>query len=77
MKNTRRYAWIVKVGEKGQFVLPKEAREAFNITPGQSVLLLGDTKRGLALVCGEKAEKLQDRLFGAAFAEEGDDEECD
>ena len=29
-----KYAWTVKVGEKGQFVIPKEARDVFNINPG-------------------------------------------
>ena len=44
-----KYAWAVKVGEKGQFVIPKEAREAFNINPGDTLILLGDDKRGLAI----------------------------
>jgi len=43
------YAWTVKVGEKGQFVLPKEARELFGIHPGDTLILLGDEKQGLAL----------------------------
>ena len=41
--------WIVKVGEKGQIVIPKEAREMFEINPGDSLVLLGDTKQGLAI----------------------------
>ncbi len=41
---------VCKVGEKGQIVIPKEARKVFNITPGDSLLLLGDIKKGLALV---------------------------
>lgn len=43
------YAWVVKVGEKGQFVIPKEAREVFNIRPGDTLLLLGDQHKGLAI----------------------------
>ena len=31
-----KYAWTVKVGEKGQIVIPKEAREIFNINPGDT-----------------------------------------
>ena len=44
-----KYAWSVKIGEKGQFVIPKEARELFDIHPGDTILLLGDEKRGLAI----------------------------
>ncbi len=41
---------ICKVGEKGQIVIPKEARKIFNIKAGDSLVLLGDEKKGLALV---------------------------
>lgn len=44
-----KYAWTVKVGEKGQFVIPKEAREVFDINPGDTLILLGDEKRGIAI----------------------------
>ena len=44
-----KYAWSVKVGEKGQFVIPKEARELFGIQPGDTLILLGDEERGLAI----------------------------
>ena len=40
----------VKVGEKGQIVIPKEARDMFEIEPGDSLLLLADKKRGIAIV---------------------------
>ncbi len=39
-----------KVGERGQIVIPKEARDLFGIKPGDTLLVLGDTKQGLALV---------------------------
>ena len=45
-----KYAWTAKVGEKGQIVIPKEAREVFDINPGDTVLLLGDTSQGIAIV---------------------------
>lgn len=40
----------VKVGERGQIVIPKEAREIFNIKPGDSLVMLGDEASGLALM---------------------------
>lgn len=39
----------VKVGEKGQIVIPKEAREIFNIKPGDTLLVVGDEKKGIAI----------------------------
>ena len=40
----------VKVGEKGQIVIPKGARDLFNIQPGDILLLMADKERGSALV---------------------------
>ena len=37
----------VKVGEKGQIVIPKEARSLFNIRPGDTLLVLGDDENGI------------------------------
>ena len=45
-----KYAWTVKVGEKGQFVIPKEARDVFDIHPGDTLIVLGDINRGLAIL---------------------------
>ena len=44
-----KYAWTVTVGEKGQIVIPKQARELFDIKPGDTLVLLGDEKRGIAI----------------------------
>lgn len=43
------YAWTATVGEKGQIVIPKQARELFGIKPGDTLLILGDETRGLAI----------------------------
>jgi AbrB family looped-hinge helix DNA binding protein len=43
----------VKVGERGQIVIPKEAREIFDIKPGDTLLVLGDEAQGIAIVKNE------------------------
>ena len=43
----------VKVGERGQIVIPKDARDLFHIQPGDSLLVLGDLSQGLAIVKNE------------------------
>ena len=40
---------LVKVGEKGQIVIPAKARKIFDIQPGDNLILLGDEGQGLAL----------------------------
>ena len=48
-----KYVGIAKVGEKGQIVIPKEARDMFDIKTGDSVVILCDIKKGMALVKSE------------------------
>lgn len=45
-----KFAATVTVGEKGQIVIPKGARELYGIRPGDTLLLLADKTRGLVLV---------------------------
>lgn len=54
-----KFVGISKVGEKGQIVIPKEAREMFSINPGDSVVVLCDKKCGMAIV---KTEVLEDKI---------------
>lgn len=64
-----KYAWTATVGEKGQIVIPKQAREIFGIKPGDTLLLLGDEQRGIAIPPkGAFAE-----LFGIAYGEKDGD----
>lgn len=45
-----RFIVSVKVGPKGQITIPKEARNMFDIKEGDTLMVLGDSKRGLALL---------------------------
>ncbi len=59
---------ICKVGEKGQIVIPKEARKIFDIKSGDSLVLFGDEKRGLALVKAEVFSGVAESLMGDSNA---------
>lgn len=63
MINNGKYAWMVKIGEKGQFVIPKEARDLFDLQPGNEILVLGDEKRGLAILPKEMQQEYITRIF--------------
>ena len=64
-----KYAWIVKIGEKGQFVIPKEARELFDLQPGCEILVLGDKKQGLAILPREEQARFLSAIFPERAAE--------
>lgn len=59
-----KYAWTVTVGEKGQIVIPKQAREVFEIRPGDTLLLLGDRERGLAIPPKSAFVEISRHVFG-------------
>lgn len=61
--NKNKYIGICKVGEKGQIVIPKEARKMFNINPGDSVIVLCDKKKGIAIVKSDVIESLTDGIM--------------
>jgi len=54
--------------QKGQIVISKQARDVFAIRPGDTLLLLGDEKRGITIVPKEAFSE----LFQTAFAEKGE-----
>jgi AbrB family looped-hinge helix DNA binding protein len=49
---------IVKVGARGQIVIPKEAREMFGIKAGDSLLVAGDKEKGIAIVKADLMKNL-------------------
>lgn len=45
--NNQRVFGTAKVGDRGQIVIPKEARDLFDIQPGDTLLILGESETGL------------------------------
>lgn len=62
-KPSGKYAWTVKIGEKGQFVIPKEARDMFDLQPGSTILVLGDEEKGLAILPKQLQAEYIARIF--------------
>ncbi|UNC93862.1 AbrB/MazE/SpoVT family DNA-binding domain-containing protein [Candidatus Contubernalis alkaliaceticus] len=64
-----KYAWTVKIGEKGQFVIPKEARDIFDIRPGDTIIVLADEKKGIAIPPKSMFSKLLETIFDRSIPE--------
>ena len=58
-----KYVGVCKVGEKGQIVIPKNARDMFNINPGDSVIVLCDAEKGMAIVKADLIENLTEQML--------------
>ena len=52
-----------KVGDRGQIVIPKEARELFGIRPGDTLLILGEAETGLIVSRPEVLNNLADEIL--------------
>ena len=61
--NSKRVFGTAKVGDRGQIVIPKEARELFNIRPGATLLILGEENKGLIVSRPELLRDLADQVF--------------
>jgi len=60
---------IVRVGERGQIVIPKKARDLFNIKPGDSMMILGDENGqfpGLAMIKNDIYMDIVEKLLGGS-----------
>ena len=58
-----KFAGICKVGEKGQIVIPKQIRTMFDINPGDSVIVLCDKEKGIALLKADIIDDLTDKVL--------------
>jgi AbrB family looped-hinge helix DNA binding protein len=66
---------MVKVGERGQIVIPLEARKIFDIKSGDLVLVAGDAGKGIAIAKVEGMKKYAMQLFGVLNSDETDEGE--
>ena len=65
-----KHIWgTVLVGDRGQIVIPKEARDKFQITGGTRLIVLGDESEGIALIPAEMFEANMKKLMEAAFTQ--------
>ena len=62
-KGKQRVFGTAKVGDRGQIVIPKEAREFFGIEPGDTLLILGKSETGLIVTKPETLNDLASRIF--------------
>ena len=61
--NSKRAFGTAKVGDRGQIVIPKEARELFNIQPGDTLLIIGEENKGLIVSRPELLRDIADEIF--------------
>ena len=63
MKKARHIFGTAKVGERGQIVIPKDARELYGIHPGDTLLILGDEENGMIVTKPEVLSSLAERIL--------------
>ena len=62
-QSSQRVFGTAKVGDRGQIVIPKEARELFNIRPGDTLLIMGEENKGLIISRPELLRDLANQIF--------------
>ena len=60
----------VKVGERGQVVIPKKAREYFDINPGDSLVVVGDKNKGITLFKASNLKEFANMLLNSIEEDE-------
>ena len=68
--NSQRVFGTARVGDRGQIVIPKEAREFFGIEPGDTLLILGRSETGLIVTRPETLNDLANRIFDTVDKED-------
>lgn len=64
-KEQDKFIWTTKLTSKGQIVLPKQAREVFNLKEGDTLILLGDLQKGIAIAKYDNYLKFAEEIFKA------------
>ena len=64
-KEQDKFIWTTKLTSKGQIVLPKQAREVFGFKEGDTLILLGDLQRGIAIARYDDYLKFAEEIFKA------------
>lgn len=67
-----KFIWTTKLTSKGQIVLPKQAREVFNLKEGDTLILLGDLQKGIAIAKYDDYLKFAEAIFSAKNGENND-----
>ena len=70
MSKSRHIFGTAKVGDRGQIVIPKEAREFFGIEPGDTLLILGKSETGLIVTRPETLNNLANQIFDSVENED-------
>ncbi|MGA8943796.1 MAG: AbrB/MazE/SpoVT family DNA-binding domain-containing protein [Thermoactinomyces sp.] len=65
-----KYVGTVKVGTKGQIVIPKEVRDLFHIESGETLLVLADVERGIAIMKTDAFDDIMEALHKTQHKEE-------
>lgn len=60
-----KFIWTTKLTSKGQIVLPKQARKVFNLKEGDTLILLGDLQKGIAIAKYDDYLKFAEEIFNA------------
>ena len=68
-REDRYFMSSVKIGPKGQIVIPKEARDMFGLQPGDTLVLMADKKKGLALQTVDKLNPQKKTVFNSLPSE--------
>ena len=64
-KEQDKFIWTTKLTSKGQIVLPKQARDVFGFKEGDTLILLGDLQRGIAIAKYDDYLKFAEEIFKA------------
>jgi len=73
MKNEQgKFIWTAKLTSKGQIVLPKQAREVFNLQEGDTLILFGDVERGIAIAKYDDYLNFAEAIFAAKEGKKND-----